>query len=371
MIGRKQRFTLIAAAAFAAGVTAWACADPSEPPNWEVAKDNYDAGGSSAVLTPGNDTRVNLLLLLADRHGKPPRLAGATQEGLPPILFPWSVMFAATEPARPESEQWQEWSPTRCQSNAGGGAAFVAAVRADGQVPEAEKARLVAARTAFVPDCSGQGAASPAVAAASPAGRAFADYLTAAADFYGERFAPARATFAALAKAQDPWLRETALYMVARTELNRALAGSFEEYGSLAPPEKRDNAAIAAAREGFQAYLKAYPKGRYAPSARGLTRRVAWLAGDEPALAAAFDREVAAPEAYDGAPSPAQLAQEIDTTLLIPGSGTAARDPLLVAVADLSRMRCPVEGDSTDGSCAHLGTARLIMAATRQRRCWL
>ncbi|MEJ0066296.1 MAG: hypothetical protein WDM85_13475 [Caulobacteraceae bacterium] len=63
-----------------------------------------------------------------------------------------------------------------------------------------------------------------------------------------------------------------------RVALNQAQAGAFDEYGLL-QTEKVDAAALKDAEAGFAAYLKAYPAGQYAASARGLQRRVAWLGG--------------------------------------------------------------------------------------------
>jgi hypothetical protein len=353
-INRIVRAGLAATAFALATVTAFACADSGFSPTWELAKDYYDAGGSAAVLTPGNDTRVNLLLLLADRRGASVRDPAAKQEGPPLVLFPWANMSAAAEPPQPEPAPEELLEPTRCQTQRSGAAEFIAAVRADSQVPAAEKQRLEAARTAFVPNCSGAGAppAPAPVGASSPAGKAFEAYLKGAADFYGGRFDSGKAAFAGLAQAPDPWLRETGLYMVARTLLNRAQQSSFDEYGSLAEPARRDMAGIAAAGAAFEAYLKAYPKGLYASSARGLTRRVAWLGDKQPALAAAFDRQLAGSGPFDGAWDAVALTEEIDSSLLAAGGGGAAHDPLLVAVADLQRLRCVDNPDTPAEDCA-------------------
>ena len=336
--------------ALAVGVTAFACADPGVTPTWELAKDYYDLGGNGAMLTPGNDTRVNLLLLLADRHGTPVRDPAATQKGPPLVLFPWTVMSEAAAPPAPAPTDGDYREPSRCQTQASGAAAFLAALKADPQLPQEERQALAAARSAYVPDCAAAGSPPAAPAVSSPAGKAFAAYLTGAGQFYGGRFPEARGTFAALNAAPDPWVRETALYMAARTELNRAQQASFDEYGSLAEPEHRDMAAIAAAGAAFDAYLKAYPNGRYAASARGLTRRVAWLGGKREALAAALERQLAGPAA-SGAAAGVALADEIDVTLLEPGGGAAARDPLLVAVVDLQRMRCTQTSDTPGEAC--------------------
>lgn len=360
-IARKTRAAFAAALFTVAGVAAFACADVANTPTWELAKDYYDSGGNSAFLTPGNDTQVNLLLLLADRRGTAVRDRAAKPERPPLVLFPWSVMSADALPPAPEpSETGELQEPSRCQSQAAGAAAFVAAVKANGGIPQAEKDRLAAARSAFVPNCAGSGPAPAPAGASSPAGKAFETYLRAAADFYGGRFEAGKAAFAGLAGAPDPWLRETALYMVARTQLNGAQQASFDEYGALAEPEHRDLPAIASAGAAFEAYLRAYPQGRYAASARGLLRRVAWLGGKREALAAAFDRQLSGAGGFDGAPSVVAFAQEIDQSLLTDGGVEAARDPLLVAVADLQRMRCVGDTESPASNCGtRLGKAAL------------
>ncbi|HEX8644657.1 MAG TPA: hypothetical protein VF702_12175 [Allosphingosinicella sp.] len=350
MIGIKRARAGFLVVALAAGaVTAWACADPGVEPIWAIAKDRYDSGGGSAVLTPGNDTRVNLLLLLADRRGETVRDPAARREGPPLVIFPWSAMSQAAPraPAPPD----EGWEPSRCQSHRAGAAGFIAALRANPRLGEEERQRLASARTSFVPDCSSGAVAVQTVATQTPAGRAFASYLAAAADFYAGRFAEARARFAALADAPDPWVRETALYMVARSELNRAQLSSFDDYGWLAPPERRDLAAVAAAGAGLEAYLRAYPNGRYASSARGLTRRVAWLAGDREALAAAVARQIAAGSAFDGQADAVAFINEIDNSLLSGETPPAPRNPLLLAVVDLQRMRCLAYSDQSGPPC--------------------
>jgi hypothetical protein len=351
-VNKAARAGFVAAAFAVAGVVAYACADVGESPTWELAKDYYDSGGNGAFLAPGNDTRVNLMLLLADRRGTVVRHPEARGEGPPLVLFPWKVMAAAAEAPADESDpvEWPEAS--RCQTRASGATAFAAALRANAQVPTEEKQRLEAARAAFVPDCSGPAAPSPAVAVSSSAGQGFAAYLKAAGDFYGGRFDEARGGFAGLAAAPDRWLRETALYMLARNELNRAQQASFDEYGSLAEPDRRDLAGIAAAGDAFEAYLRTYPDGLYSASARGLTRRVAWLGGKREALATAFDRQLSAPGPFDGAAGPTALPREIDLTLLAEGGGGSARDPLLIAVADLQRMRCVDDWETPGKDCA-------------------
>lgn len=334
-------------------VTAQACADGGYAPLWKLDKIAYDNGGSSAMLVPGNDTRVNLLLLLADRRGAVVRDPGAKQDGPPVALFPWRVMAQATVAAS-GAETARDWDGSRCQSNAAGAAQFVAAVRANLSIPTAEKQRLSDARAAWKPDCDQAGPLPDLSGIASPTGKAFATYLAGAAQFYAGSFGAAASSFASLGRAADPWLSETALYMTARTALNAAQAASFDDYGSLAEPAKRDLPSIAAEGTAFEAYLRTYPNGRYAASARGLLRRVAWLGGRQDLLAAAFDQQLARTGAFDGSADAVSLAQEIDLKLLAVGGREAVRDPTLLAVVDLERMRC--DGDE----CAdRIGQAEL------------
>ena len=346
---RRARAGFLVAALLAGAVTAWACADVEASPTWAIAKDDYDSGGNTAVLTPGNDTRVNLMLLLADRRGEPVRDPAAPREGPPLVLFPWAAM-ARDAPQAPRSAN-AEWEPSRCQSNGAGSAGFLAALGANAQLREEERQSLAAARTAFVPNCGGEGVAVAPVATQTPAGRAFASYLEGAADFYAGRFDEARTGFAALVRAPDAWVRETALYMVARSELNRAQLAALDEYGWMVAPDRRDLAAVSAAGAAFEFYLRTYPSGRYASSARGLTRRVAWLAGDREALAAAVGRQIAARGAFDGPADSVSFVNEIDHTLLSGETRAAPRDPLLLAVVDLQRMRCGPSAEGPEAAC--------------------
>jgi hypothetical protein len=356
------RFAIFALLAAAAGIVAWACADIGEEPTWALAKPDYDPGGSAAMLLPSNDTRVNLLLLLADRRGAMVRNSAAKADDPPLVLFPWYVMANRAAPPGEVANDYMGGS--RCQTNASGTAAFVAAVRANRQVPDAEKQLLTSAREAlqpgakqreeYVPDVECAGAVLPEAQLAaiqSPAGKAFATYLTGAQQFYAGAFDPALTAFGSLSSAPDPWLRETADYMVARSQLNRAIQKSLNEYGDIEGVEKRDRAGATAAGVAFDSYLKAYPAGLYASSARGLMRRVHWLAGDTGSLAGDYGRQLSG-RSFDGAPTTVDFINELDNKLPLPTNSPAQiRDPLLLAVVDLHRMRQPEDASARDYCC--------------------
>ena len=276
-----------------AGAAVIACSGEFDVPTWSLDKPDYDLEGSAAILLPSNDTRVNLYLLLADHRGAPVRDPNAKQDGPPLVLFPWTVMSAAALP--PANDSDENYGGSRCQTNKSGAAEFAVAVQSSRAIPATEKKLLIAARQGL--DAKAElvddgmncktGALTDAQLSglASRAGQEFAAYLKGAQLFYAGNFDPAAARFRSLSGASDPWLRDTALYMVARTLLNRALDKSIDEYGSLAERDKRDMAGIAAAGAALKAYVDANPNGRYAYSARGLMRRVHWLADDDAALA--------------------------------------------------------------------------------------
>jgi hypothetical protein len=359
---RTKWVALGVAIAAVVGAIAWACADAGEEPTWALAKKDYDSGGGAGMLLPSNDTRINMFLLLADRRGftvEQPEV----EEGSPPVaLFPWAVLERQARGTKP-GEFEDPVEPSRCQSVTAGSAAFAAALRADWNVPDGEKQQLIAAREALSPwvkpveqympmVCGDANAAPPAPpAVSSPAGREFAAYLAATQSFYGGTFDRAAEGYHGLGSASDPWLRETATYMVARTLLNRAIDRSATDYGSIAPLDKRDVAGAREAGRAFEAYLQAYPGGRYANSARGLVRRAQWLAGDNSDLAAEYGRQLSATAPLPNAAEAAAIVDEVDNKLGLPTSKPEiVRDPVLLAVVDLHRMRGG-DGESREWCC--------------------
>lgn len=178
--------------------------------------------------------------------------------------------------------------------------------------------------------------------AASAPGREYLAYLKAADAFYAGDWAAARAGFSPLTRARSRWVAETARYMPIRIGLRAAVAQAVDQYGDFAGPDKANDEAVTAAREAIGDYLKAYPKGRYAASAQGLIRRVAWLENDRAAFARLLENELATRPGDTAAA--AALANEIDGKLLeqdgagafIAGLGDT---PLLLTISNLKRMR--------------------------------
>lgn len=340
MAGLKRKLIGLTALTTLSGAIIWACAGGPETPEWTIAKVSYDPYGSGAALVPGNDTRTNMLLLMADRRGSNVRDVAAKQAGPPLILAPWKVIAAqAVPPAADSEESYSDWEPTRCQSNADGTEAFVTAL-GQAKLSATERDALTAARRGLQPNCNAAMSVNIPTAA-SPVGQAYAAYLAGAAAFYSGDWKAAGSRFASLGDAPDGWVRETSTYMVGRTALNAAIATSVDDYGYLKEAKDRDLAPVRAAGQGFLAYLGRYPQGRYASSARGLLRRVAWLEGDNKVLADLLAEQLGR-KTYDGAARDIDLIEEIDDKLLESGAPVVADQAILTAVSDLRRMR-PVE----------------------------
>lgn len=293
-----------------------------------------------AILGPANDTRTNLLLLQLDRHGAPalrsaPVDAQTNWNDLAALFSPPIDPAAATAFAEGEG--------SRCRTDAEGARRFEAEAAAAGDLPADERARLVAARRGLKPTCTGPGAGKAAVAEAaararSPAGRAFAAYLTGASAFYEGDFGVASTAFGALAGARSPWLQDAGAYMVVRTEVNRLQVGAFDEYGALLGPEHVDRKVADRGQAGLLAYVRGHPRGAYVGSAQGLLRRVYWLSGQHDRLAAAYAALLAQAPAARGIDM-SDVANEIDDKLLSHLAATETSDPTLLAVLDLRAMR--------------------------------
>lgn len=332
--------------------------------NWQLASRSFGACSNAAMISPGNDTRVNLFFLLREGQSAPAASAAYRDPGyydqrLGRNFFSWRTLRQTFYPAPPREDGEDEVYGSRCQTLGSGGDAFVAALGANRGVPAADRDSLTRARATIAKACvGGDGFAAP-TDVRSAAGREFLAYLQAADAFYGAQWDMARGSFDRLRGSRDPWLAETGAYMVARTDLNAAQDAAFDEYGSFAP-EKVDKAALARARAGFDAYLARYGQGRYAGSARGLVRRTLWLAGDVVGLARAYERLLATPLA--AGPAAPDLVEEIDAKLLMGNDRQRVDSPLLLATIDFMMMREAYEGGPQPISAEQLAGQAKVFA---------
>ncbi len=344
--------TVSAVALFAPFSALQASADYGCDPSWTLNSRNLDCA-SRGALAPGNDTRVNLLFLMRDKAGLASTGSYAKQDWdtLPygRTFLDWKFMRATLYP-KPDSEAAGSEYYGRCASLTTAGPAFTTALTASISVPANERALLVKARERLVATCTAGETPGDAADEAKPALLAWPDGITSAAGkewltylkggdaFYAMRWDEARSSFAALGSSRDPWLAETATYMLARVDLNAAQASSFNQWGDFEGPEKVDHTAATRASTGLANYLKAFPQGRYAASAQGLVRRALWLSGDLTGLSREYERLLGAVAA--GKELAPDLVEEIDNKLLFAdGLSSKADGPLVLATLDLMAMR--------------------------------
>ncbi|MGZ9410276.1 MAG: hypothetical protein ACXW3J_06585, partial [Methylocystis sp.] len=247
---------------------------------------------------------------------------------------------------------------TRCVSAQSGEDAFIQAVQAEKALSEAERAALIRSRKELTTACQGKDAAAPspskayvAGADASAAAREFAAYLAGAGSFYGGAFDAALTAFRSLAKAQNVWVRESARYMIARTLLNKASVGAFAELDGAPEPKVSDRESLKAAESELKSYLADYPHGRYVASARGLLRRVYWLAGDRSQAATEYAWQLRHARDPDVNLRSSDLAAEIDSKLGLDSKDV--HDANLLAIDYLTMMR-PTDASQKKFSAADL-----------------
>ncbi len=365
--------SLAIAVCASASSLAHASSDDSCYPTWSILSEQLDPCSNLPFLSPGNDSSVNLRLLLANAgklqlspaalnkddlaegYGEVPfahyRLLPVHDDidkevakdghtlGLNEML---ATLGIKREPAEVAGDMLVDGEGSRCRSNNETTATdFIRELIKTPELSPAERAALANSRMQMLPACGWEPEQLTSLLPGeitSTTGKAFTTYLQAAADFYSGRFVDASKGFTLLADNPNEWLKDTALYMIGRTELNLAQEKAFE-YGELRP-ERVDLAAARRAESAFRNYVDNYPYGVYSNTATGLLRRVHWLTQDKDKLAADYEALLFGPG--EDIPANETLVREADLKLITPNT-TAIKSPMIAAVNDLMWMR---EGSS-------------------------
>ncbi|MEK6396476.1 MAG: hypothetical protein V4734_00185 [Terriglobus sp.] len=342
------------------GVTrqAFASGDMGCSPVWRLLHRNYEGCSNMAFLSPSNDTRVNLLLLLADLRGLTAKSAASVSTTEAP-LFGWEALVE-TYGSQADKDALKNYGSgygdkPPCKPVLPADDPFSIALQADHALKTEERDALLAARKLVQNGCPADTAIAAAQNVAQTASaKAFTAYLEGAAAFWKPDYDKATAIFSSLTNAQPAWVRETAIYMVGRSLINRPLVGAFDEYGSFKKGWRADDNTILAAEAALDKYLQLYPKGVYAQSARGLKRRGYWLSKDAVKLSSEYGALLMDASVQRNI-SDVDLVQEIDNKIASPpadyGSSNdnemfhavmkSAQNPLLLAMLDLLDMRMP------------------------------
>jgi hypothetical protein len=268
------------------------------------------------ALVPENDTRDNLIFLIADRHKQ--------------LLKSWPELTSS-------ENQVYYGEGSICVSDSKGGSDFVAAVEADSTIPAEEKRALQTARQGLKCE-SGASAAATNPMAQTANGKEFEAYLAAITTFYVSKSYDATA-FTALSKSNQPWVKEAASYMRARVTLLAAQYRAFDDYGSL-DRTGVDAQQVSAALAALNDYLRDYPQGTYAASAEGLKRRAGWIGQDTEQLVAEYSRIISKTPVNEAT---INIAHEIDHKLTADDHLKLSADPMLVAMHDLMLLRVELD----------------------------
>ncbi|MFP8965044.1 hypothetical protein ACKC9G_00495 [Pokkaliibacter sp. CJK22405] len=283
--------------------------------------------GQMPFLSPANDTRINLALLLADKkrfdlNGLITRNADSMTPSSASIPFStYSITqevqndertATATAKSNVEAQQGSIHDqllalglndeslarfadaythyddPARCVSNTVASVdAFSRVVLAEPDLSDADRTGLIQRRWNLLENCRVGAEMTGPVNVQGLSGKAALEtYLDAITAFYGNEQAlwTLDATFDELAKSTNAWVAEASRYMQGRVALNRAQVHAVGDYGFF-DVTKVDQDALSTSKDRFEAYLAQYPEGRYAESAKGLFRRITWQRGDKAALA--------------------------------------------------------------------------------------
>ena len=317
---RKTTFTFSLCALLAAAAQAYASAD-IEDCSWN---DPLCLLKGDPILTPGNDSRDNLLRLLSEAKSfaLPVQAIPADVSRIRDVYFAWHPEWnSAPPPPAPSAQREDETfiqqmtalniDPAQVMSadsaerpgtsdyelenrfvsnTLAAVSQFNAALFATPSLTPLQRHDLALARLKLF-----YGANITAVAdilnsfPADADADLFAYYLSGIAHFYGGNYTAATHDFTLLLESQQPWLTETAQYMLMRTALNKSSQNSVGQYGDFDIARiNRDDAAQA--QKEAQTYLQRWPAGLYADSARNMLRRINWYLQAWPQLAGLYEQ---------------------------------------------------------------------------------
>ncbi|AHG19563.2 hypothetical protein Z042_08030 [Chania multitudinisentens RB-25] len=297
-------------------------------------------------LAPDNDTRANLLMLLAEQRGFHTALSALPQEVNRSREYTFGVFKGALQPdsavIEANNRQNPPSAPTESpleamalklgiatsalsvegidnegrwiSNNKDSLSQFFSALLADQRLEKPDQNLLALRRIAiyrgeqdtdrFLPLMQHFAAGSPAAA--------FRDYLSNAELFYHGQFPAAEAGFLDLKESDQQWVAETATYMLFRVALNQATEHAVDEYGMF-DLKKVNKQAAELALQRAESYVTTFPGGAYVDSVRGLHRRVYWYLADWPRLAQLYESQLMSAKNID---SLSALIDENDQILL-------------------------------------------------------
>lgn len=320
----------------------------------EIASPTFDLNNNQyrilnlPILYPANDNRTNMMLLLSDKGLASIKAFEVdkmslwdTSSGLVPF-YP-TELTQASENKIPNKRAFYDANDhvydERCITLKSGAEVFLQQVSNHKKISQNEKSGLLEQRNQ-IKDCQQTIPLIQVNAQWTQSAQQYASYLNGIILFYKANYFSATKIFTALSQVDDPWLKETAQYMLIRTSLNELYSQSLGTYGDL-DTQKVDQALLKTFFNRITDYFKLYPKGQYVASARGFLRRGYWIANQQDALVKEMIWQMDHPRSDYYNLDMSTLAAEIDRKVfgLENFNAKTLNDPFFLAIYDLMYMR--------------------------------
>lgn len=321
--------------------------------NFVLNDNSYQSCNNLPVLIPSNDNHTNMYLLLSDL-GLAEIKAPVSNTNSLWESYDGTVPFDSTGladlvknkiPNQRKSSNDDLSFDERCASIELGKNDFEQHVKANNKISAEEKKSLISERNK-ISKCNENIALISINPAWSSTARQYGSYLNASIAFYNGNYSIATKIYSVLATAEDVWVKEAAQYMMIRSTLNSTFATGLGEYGDI-DLEKINQTALKEYLEHITTYLKLYPNGQYAASARGLMRRGFWLANRKDLLVNELVWQINNPKSKLYNLEMKAVPQEIDRRIFDSKAMNSKifNDPFFLATYDLMQMR----SSSTEG----------------------
>ena len=302
----------------------------------------------SSIISPDNDTRINLFLLHEDVTKNSPFDFLEDQNPINEIntfrhVFQSisntisSKIPSSTSDGKDDKYEW--FYIAQCYGINDGERDFQKGLNSNKTIPNGEVLYLSNLRNELRLVCKNVISSDPFIKTddiKSEQGQEYLSYLKASRHFYMQKWSSAIDQYQTLLKSKDPWIKEVSHYMNFRSLINHAQHNAFDSWGDY--NGNVDLEALQQAHTALSSYKTLYPNGRYLLSAKGLVRRLFWLGRDDIQLANEYERLILS---IPSKPTTVALIQEIDDKILFQENfdREALQTPILLAIDFLVRMR--------------------------------
>ena len=316
-------------------------------PDFSMQGKVYSDCSNLPVFVPANDNHSNMILLLSDlglAKIKPYQgdlnLWDSTYATVP---FDSTTLTSMAENKitnnRTQFKETEGYYDERCATLVSGQISFIEQVKNNKNLSAQEKQSLIAERKK-ISECDHKIPLLSVDPQWSTTARQYASYLNATIAFYNTNFSTATKIYSVLSTVDDAWLKETSQYMLIRSSLNMAYATGTNQYGDV-DLDKINQNLLKQFLDNITSYLKIYPNGQYAASARGYMRRGFWLTGRQDLLINEIVWQIQNPQSKYYNLEINQIPAEIDRRVF--GSQyfnvKHLKDPFSLATYDLMQMR--------------------------------